>query len=95
MLDRAIAPADAVVNLVGILAEGRGQRFDSLQGILPGRIGAAAVRHNLKAVVHVSAIGADAASSSAYARSKAVGNQTQNSFPDGSDFAAINYFWAP
>ena len=73
MLDRAIAPADAVVNLVGILAEGRGQRFDSLQGILPGRIGAAAVRHNLKAVVHVSAIGADAASPSAYARSKAAG----------------------
>ncbi len=73
VLDQAIAPADAVVNLVGILAEGGGQRFDSLQGALPGRIGAAAVRHTLQAVVHVSAIGADATSPSAYARSKAAG----------------------
>ena len=72
-LERVIAPADAVINLVGILAEGGAQRFDALQGELPGRIGEMAARHGLTDVVHVSAIGADAASSSTYARSKAAG----------------------
>ena len=72
-LERVIAPADAVINLVGILAEGGAQRFDALQGELPGRIGAMAARHGLTDVVHVSAIGADAQSSSTYARSKAAG----------------------
>jgi uncharacterized protein YbjT (DUF2867 family) len=73
VLQSVIAPADAVVNLVGILAEGGGQRFEALQAELPGRIGAAAHRHGLQAVVHISAIGADAAAPSAYARSKAKG----------------------
>ena len=72
-LERVIAPADAVINLVGILAEGGAQRFDALQGELPGRIGDMAARHGLTDVVHVSAIGADASSSSTYARSKAAG----------------------
>ena len=72
-MDQVIASADAVVNLVGILAEGGGQRFDKVQGELPGLIGAAATRHRLEALVHVSAIGADAESASRYARSKAAG----------------------
>ena len=72
-LDDVIASADAVVNLVGILAEGGGQRFDKLQGELPGLIGAAATRHGLEAFVHLSAIGSNAESSSRYARSKAAG----------------------
>ena len=41
-LETVIAPADAVVNLVGILFEGGGQRFNALQAELPGRIGALA-----------------------------------------------------
>ena len=72
-LDQVIGSADAVINLVGILAEGGGQRFDKLQGELPGLIGAAATLHGLEALVHVSAIGADAESASRYARSKAAG----------------------
>ena len=42
VLTKVIAPADAVVNLIGILAEVGGQRFDKLQGELPGRIGSVA-----------------------------------------------------
>ena len=72
-LNSVIEPADAVVNLIGILAEGGGQRFDQLQGKLPGMIGACATRHKSKAVVHLSAIGADVESSSHYAKSKAAG----------------------
>lgn len=71
--DRLLAGADAAVNLIGILFEGRGGSFDRLQGRLPGEIGAAAARHGLERVAHISAIGADAGSTSAYARSKAAG----------------------
>ena len=42
VLESVIRPADAVVNLVGILAESGGQRFDALQAELPARIGALA-----------------------------------------------------
>ena len=67
----ALAGADAVVNCVGILnAVGR-NGFDAVQAAGAARIAqaAAGVAH----LVHVSAIGADAASDSDYARSKAAG----------------------
>jgi len=72
-LERVMATADSVVNLVGILAEGGSQRFSTLQGELPGRIGAVAAKLGMTSVVHVSAIGASADSNSSYARSKAAG----------------------
>ena len=72
-LSRVMEPADAAVNLVGILAESGAQRFKRLQGELPGRIGALAAKHNHQAVVHISAIGADADSVSHYAQTKAAG----------------------
>ena len=72
-VDRAIAGADAVVNLVGILAESGRQRFYSLQANGAKAIAEAAARHGITRLVHVSAIGADADSPSAYARSKAIG----------------------
>ena len=82
-LAKVVAPADAVVNLIGILAEGGAQRFDALQGELPGRIGKLAAMHGLENVVHVSAIGADTGSSSTYARSKGTGEAAlQAAFPD-------------
>jgi len=82
-LEQVIAPADAVVNLIGILAEGGSQKFDALQGELPARIGTIAARHGVDDVVQVSAIGADAGSSSKYARSKAAGEAgLKAAFPD-------------
>ena len=72
-LERVIAPADAVVNLVGILAETGSQKFTALQAELPGRIGALATKHDVESVVHVSAIGASATSPSIYSRTKAAG----------------------
>ena len=82
-LSRVIMPADAVVNLVGILAESGAQRFDRLQAELPGRIGALAAQHNHQALVHVSAIGADASSASSYAQTKAAGESgLKTAFPD-------------
>ncbi|WP_419897838.1 complex I NDUFA9 subunit family protein [Roseomonas sp. USHLN139] len=72
-LARAVAGAGLVVNTVGILAERRPGDFQRLQGELPGRIGRAAAAAGVAKLVHLSAIGADPASESAYARSKAAG----------------------
>ncbi len=72
-LARAVEGADAVVNLVGILAEKGGQRFADIQAKGAGAAAAAAAAAGARAFVQVSAIGADAASPSAYGRSKAEG----------------------
>lgn len=72
-VDRAVEGADAVVNLVGILYQSGRQSFDVVQGFGPRAIAEAARAAGLNGIVHVSAIGADAASPAAYARSKAAG----------------------
>ncbi|WP_249731929.1 complex I NDUFA9 subunit family protein [Roseococcus sp. SDR] len=66
---RAVEGAAIVVNCVGILHG----KFDAVQGEGPARIGRLAAAAGVERVVHISAIGADAASESAYARSKAAG----------------------
>jgi NADH dehydrogenase len=65
--------ADAVVNCVGILAPSGKNTFDSVQAEAPGRIARIAAEHGVSRMVQLSAIGADAASDSAYARTKAQG----------------------
>lgn len=70
---RVVAGADLVVNLVGILAESRGQSFDAVHHRLAGRIAQAAAAAGATTLLHISAIGASQASDSAYARSKAAG----------------------
>jgi NADH dehydrogenase len=70
---RAIAGAEVVVNCVGILVEEGRQRFDAVQGDGAGRVARLAAAEDVRRLVHVSAIGADAGSPSAYARSKAAG----------------------
>ncbi|MEJ0072223.1 MAG: complex I NDUFA9 subunit family protein [Pseudomonadota bacterium] len=69
----AVADADAVVNLIGILYESGANRFATVQGEAPGRIAGAAARAGIKHLVQVSAIGADPSAPAAYARSKAAG----------------------
>ncbi|WP_102109394.1 complex I NDUFA9 subunit family protein [Oceaniglobus roseus] len=65
--------ADAVVNCVGILAESGRQTFDAVQAEAPGRIARLSAELGISRLVHVSAIGADEDSDSAYARTKARG----------------------
>ena len=72
-LTSMLSGSDAVVNLVGILHETSRNTFDDIHGALPGRIAQAAKAAEVGRLVHVSAIGADTGSSSAYARSKAAG----------------------
>ncbi len=70
----ACTGADAVVNLVGILAEGGGQRFAAVQADGAANAARAAAAAGARAFVQVSAIGADAASPVAYARTKGEGD---------------------
>jgi len=69
----AIAGAEAVINCVGILVASGKQQFDTVQAEGAGRIARIAARAGVKSLVHISAIGADPDSDSAYARSKAAG----------------------
>lgn len=66
----ALRNADAVINLVGILAEGGRQRFDAVHTGGARAVAEAARAAGLTNLVHVSAIGADPESPSVYARSK-------------------------
>ena len=74
-LESVIAPADMVVNLVGILAPSGKQNFEATQALLPQRIAAFAKTHNVEKIVHLSAIGADLKSKSRYAATKAEGER--------------------
>lgn len=77
-----VSGTEIVVNLVGILHETRKATFTAIQGEAPGRIGRAAAAAGARALVQLSAIGADAASPSAYARTKAEGEQAvRRAFP--------------
>ena len=74
-IDRALDGAEACVNLVGVLYEGGRQRFHSLHAQGARAIAEAAAARGINRLVQVSAIGADAASPSKYARTKALGEE--------------------
>jgi uncharacterized protein YbjT (DUF2867 family) len=69
-VEAAARDAQVLINLVGILFERGRQRFDAVQTVGAEQVALAANAHGAR-LVHVSAIGADEASPSHYARSKA------------------------
>lgn len=78
---RALSGSDAVVNLTGILFQS-GQTFEEVQAEGAANIAQAAAAAGVGALVHVSAIGADAQSDSAYAVTKAEGETSvREAFP--------------
>jgi NADH dehydrogenase len=70
---RAVAGADIVINLVGILFEGRAGDFQRIQAEGAGRVARLSAATGAKQFLHLSAIGADAGSPSLYAQTKAAG----------------------
>lgn len=72
---RAVEAAEIVVNLVGILAESRPGDFQRVHADGAGAVARAAAAAGTGQLVHVSAIGADRASPSQYAKSKAAGEE--------------------
>jgi uncharacterized protein YbjT (DUF2867 family) len=85
--DEAVLPAflegkDALINCVGILQEHGRQSFDLVHHTAPARLARLAREAGVERLIHISAIGADLRSSSAYARSKAAGEQAvKDAFP--------------
>ncbi|MBI1182302.1 MAG: NAD(P)H-binding protein [Alphaproteobacteria bacterium] len=79
---RAVQGATAVVNLVGILQPSGHQDFESIHAEGAGEVARAAASAGVKRLVHVSAIGADPRSESAYARTKGEGEAAvREAFP--------------
>ena len=70
---RTVADAQAVVNLVGVLQQGGRQTFQALQADGAATLARAAAEAGIERFVQVSAIGADPAGASLYARTKAAG----------------------
>jgi uncharacterized protein YbjT (DUF2867 family) len=71
----ALEGADAVINLVGVLAESGSNSFGNVHEGGARAIAEAAAEAGIGTLVHVSALGADPDSPSAYARSKAAGEK--------------------
>lgn len=69
----ALRGASAAINLAGILAPAGAQTFEAVQHLGAQVVAQAAKAAGIEQFVHVSAIGADANSASAYARSKGEG----------------------
>ena len=82
LVEQAVAGATFVVNLVGLLAEHRPGDFDRIHHQGAAHIAQAAAATGAARLVLLSAIGADAQSPSAYARTKAAGEAaTRAAFP--------------
>lgn len=69
-VERALEGADAVINLVGIMYEKGKQNFESTQLDGARNVAEACKAAGIDRFIHVSAIGADAASKSPYGRTK-------------------------
>lgn len=74
--------SSVVINLVGILFEKGRQKFRAVQAMGAKNVAEAAKAVGAERLIHMSAIGADAGSPSAYARSKAAGEaEALKAFP--------------
>lgn len=71
----AMRGADVVINCVGTFDAGGKNNFDAIQNEGATRIARIAAEEGVARMVHISAIGADPDSASAYGRSKAAGEQ--------------------
>jgi uncharacterized protein YbjT (DUF2867 family) len=72
---------DAVVNCVGIIAETRTQRFETLHTKVPSALFTAAARAGVGKVVQISALGADDAAVSPYHVSKKAADEVLRQLP--------------
>lgn len=81
----AVSGAETVINLVGILDESGRATFQRVHVDGAATIARAAAAAGARRLVHVSALGADAHSASAYARTKAAGEEAvRAAFPAAS-----------
>ena len=83
----AVAGADLVINLIGLLYEKGDQTFEGVHVEGAACIARAAAECGAKRLVHLSALGADAAAGPAYARTKGRGEAAvREAFPGATIF---------
>ncbi|MEQ9814347.1 MAG: complex I NDUFA9 subunit family protein [Azospirillaceae bacterium] len=83
LVEAALRQADIVINLVAILHESGRQTFQAVHVEAAERIARLAARNGASRLIHVSAIGADPAAQSHYARTKGEAEQAVlAAFPD-------------
>lgn len=76
----AIAGADVVINLIGVLHEKSGLTFQTAHVETAARIARIARSEGVRQFVHVSALGASTEAKARYARTKAVGEEAVRAF---------------
>lgn len=82
-IETAVADAQAVVNLVGILYQKGRQGFAAVHGRGAGEVARAATAAGVESLVHVSSIGAEETAEADYARSKGAGEAAvRSAFPE-------------
>ncbi len=74
-VSRALEGAAGAINLVGLLYEKGKQTFEGVQQLGANNVAQAAAGLQVRRLVHVSAIGADASAEAQYARAKGVAEQ--------------------
>jgi len=72
---QVVAGCDAVINLVGVLNEGRGVSFAAAHVALPEKIVAACQEQGVPRLLHMSALNAAVSAPSRYLRTKAAGEE--------------------
>ena len=79
----AVEGVDAAINCVGVLVSRGPQSFGAIHAVGAREVASAAAEAGVRQLVHISAIGAEAESTAAYARSKAAGEAAvREAFPD-------------
>jgi len=91
----AVAGADAVVNLVGILVETKRQSFQTVHADGAAAIAAATRDAGITALVQMSALGVSADSAAAYARSKAAGEEAVRAAVPGATILRPSVVFGP
>jgi len=90
-VERAIAGADVVINLVGILKG----RLDDVHVTGAANVARASAAAGVKRLVQISAIGADPAAESAYARTKGEGEQAVRAAFPGAAILRPSFLFGP
>lgn len=91
----AVSGCDAIINLIGILHEGRHGSFDKLHAELPQRLAAICRNEGVRRLLHMSALKVSADAPSAYLRSKAAGEAavlSETSAPERADALQVTVF---
>jgi NADH dehydrogenase len=92
---RALDGASAAINAVGLYRERAGATFEAVHVAGAGTVAGAAAAAGLERLIHVSGIGADAASSSSYVRARAAGEAAVRAAFAGSTILRPSVLFGP